>query len=104
MGKHLHTDAFHAVVPTLLVSHCAIHLVSFLSYVNHTDAQDFSSAFFGQGTGSIFLDNVRCSGDESRLVDCLHQGIGSNNCDHSEDAGVRCSVIASTYVLQSMKA
>ena len=44
-----------------------------------------------QGIGHIFLDNVICTGNESRLADCLHQGIASHDCSHSEDAGVVCS-------------
>ena len=42
------------------------------------------------GTGQIFLDDLQCTGSESRLVDCPHNGLGSHNCDHSQDAGVRC--------------
>lgn len=45
---------------------------------------------FSGGTGSIYLDNVHCSGNELRLIDCPHNGIGTHNCVHSEDAGVRC--------------
>ena len=42
------------------------------------------------GTGQIVLDNLLCTGTESRLVDCPHNGLNVHNCGHSEDAGVRC--------------
>ena len=42
------------------------------------------------GTGQIVLDNLLCRNNESRLVDCPHNGLGVHNCVHSEDAGVRC--------------
>ena len=51
-------------------------------------AQSFSSAFFGQGTGPIQLDNVGCSGTETTLSQCTH--LTSHNCGHFEDAGARC--------------
>ena len=47
-------------------------------------------ARFGQGTGSIWLDNVQCVGTETRLINCTHNAIGSHNCAHSEDASVSC--------------
>ncbi len=49
-----------------------------------------TGAFFGQGTGPIFFDETRCSGNESKLVDCPSSAVGVHNCLHAEDAAVIC--------------
>uniref|UniRef100_A0A8D2Q1Z5 SRCR domain-containing protein n=1 Tax=Zosterops lateralis melanops TaxID=1220523 RepID=A0A8D2Q1Z5_ZOSLA len=49
------------------------------------------SAYFGQGTGDIVLDNVGCRGNEVSLLRCNHTGWRIHNCAHYEDASVVCS-------------
>ena len=60
-----------------------------LSICGSSGVQSFGSAYFGQGIGSIFLDNVACSGSETTLISCPYTTPTSSDY-HSEDAGVRC--------------
>ena len=56
-------------------------------------------AAFGQGTGPLFLYNVRCTGTESSLLNCSHELIDyyynyhyyyQRYCSYYNDAGVVC--------------
>ena len=38
----------------------------------------------------IWLDNLNCPYDAVRLTQCTHNGIGVENCYHSEDVYVSC--------------
>ena len=49
------------------------------------------NAFYGQGSGQIWLDNLNCVGTEVTIGSCSHRGWGVEDCDHSKDAGVKCS-------------
>ena len=55
------------------------------------------AAFFGQGTGPIFLDDLGCVGTESSLLDCT--AVTQHNCAHSEDAGVRCNIAGVLFLI-----
>ncbi|KAM9615551.1 scavenger receptor cysteine-rich domain-containing group B protein [Morphnus guianensis] len=53
----------------------------------------WGEARYGQGTGYIFLDNLKCKGHEPSLLRCSHIRWDVHNCDHSEDAGAVCSIL-----------
>uniref|UniRef100_A0A7M4ESC3 SRCR domain-containing protein n=1 Tax=Crocodylus porosus TaxID=8502 RepID=A0A7M4ESC3_CROPO len=48
------------------------------------------NAYFGKGSGTIFLDDLHCDGEESYLWECPHRGWSFHNCGHQEDAGIVC--------------
>ena len=50
-------------------------------------------AYYGWGTDRIWLTSVNCHGTELGIESCSHSGWGiSQNCDHTEDAGLRCTI------------
>ncbi|KAL3870552.1 hypothetical protein ACJMK2_038605 [Sinanodonta woodiana] len=49
-----------------------------------------SGAFFGTGSGPIWLDDLNCTGLENNLNRCGHRGWGNSDCSHREDASVIC--------------
>ena len=50
-----------------------------------------TAAGFGVATGPIMFDNVRCNGDEGTIISCPNGGIGTHNCVHAQDVGLRCA-------------
>ena len=41
-------------------------------------------------TGPIWLSSLKCTGDETSLVQCTHNGWGSDMCEHDEDVYIEC--------------
>ncbi|XP_063406062.1 deleted in malignant brain tumors 1 protein-like [Mytilus trossulus] len=47
------------------------------------------------GQGTIWLNDVNCSGSERKLLNCTYT-TDTSNCRHSEDVGIHCFLICST--------
>ena len=55
------------------------------------EAYNITGAYYGQGVGHIWLDNVRCNPSrDMSLLECPHRPTPVNACDHTRDASVRC--------------
>ncbi|XP_061698839.1 lysyl oxidase homolog 3B isoform X2 [Syngnathoides biaculeatus] len=46
----------------------------------------------GQGMGPIYMNEVTCTGHERSIWACPFKNITSEDCQHTEDAAVRCNV------------
>ncbi|XP_029943045.1 lysyl oxidase homolog 3B isoform X1 [Salarias fasciatus] len=51
-----------------------------------------TGARMGQGMGPIYLSEVRCLGTERSIWNCPFRNVSSEDCQHLEDAAVRCNV------------
>ena len=59
-------------------------------YLADTGGTPHYNAYFGAGTGPIYLDDVACTSSASQLLECSSSPVLAHNCDHHDDAGVGC--------------
>ena len=97
--------SFHWTSNTFIqsdVNNYIAYTVVYINYViSYTTGTALSNAYFGEGSGPIWLDDVSCTGSESELLECYHNGIANHDCSHFEDASVRCS-ISGKFIINKM--
>nr|XP_034333604.1 scavenger receptor cysteine-rich type 1 protein M130-like isoform X7 [Crassostrea gigas] len=60
-----------------------------LGYEGFTGVPRYNS-FYGKGSGRIWLQNSSCNVDETSIQNCIKSGIWVHQCNHSNEAGVKC--------------
>ena len=64
----------------------------FCHQLGYPDALDVSlSVHYGQGAGPVWLNSLRCLGNESNLFACAHNGFGYHECKDDQYVSVECS-------------
>ncbi|XP_060564027.1 deleted in malignant brain tumors 1 protein-like [Ruditapes philippinarum] len=56
-----------------------------------SNSQVNGSTYFGAGTLPIHLADNKCTGNESSLAECQHNGWRKHNCSRNDNVGVSCS-------------
>lgn len=60
-------------------------------YLGYPGAEKYHrNAYYGQGSGPIWIDDLACTGNEYSPFHCPKKPYGNHDCGHHEDAGVRC--------------
>ncbi|XP_013420480.1 neurotrypsin-like [Lingula anatina] len=49
-----------------------------------------ANGYYGQGSGRIWIDELKCTGNEYNIMECTRNPWGTNDCSHAEDVGVIC--------------
>ena len=50
-----------------------------------------AASVYGEASGTIWLDDLVCTGSETSITQCQSNGWGVHNCGHSEDVAINCS-------------
>ena len=69
---------------------CLTIIFDTLAFLHSSDSLANTRVTPGAESLPIFLDDVRCSGNETTILDCDVRAVGTHNCGHFEDAGVIC--------------
>lgn len=51
----------------------------------------YGSSKFGPGIGYVVIENVKCNGTETSILDCHLNKLNNVKCYHSDDVGISCT-------------
>ena len=71
-----------------------------LGYLNGT----VPKLLLSTSQGPVWLNKVECLGNESKVSQCPHSGVGNvGNCSHDQDAAVQCTGINGSCPVANVK-
>ena len=86
-------DSLEMVYIPFIVRPQSNRIMTLLSFL-FLGAIALGGAFYGEGTGPIYLDDTECTSNHTNLLECFESvnaaNIGEHNCQHSEDVSVIC--------------
>ena len=89
IDSHFYVVYRHNACDSLTVFFCIMHCIT----TDVISKYGVFTLFWLSGVGPIWLNKVKCKGDENDILDCEHgYWNSSSQCKHENDAGVRCHV------------
>ncbi|XP_052763243.1 scavenger receptor cysteine-rich type 1 protein M160-like [Mya arenaria] len=61
-----------------------------IGFTDDRHARFIPASVYGPGAGTIWLDDIKCFGNETDISDCQHSEWGKSDCNHDEDISVDC--------------
>ena len=49
------------------------------------------AASFGPGSGPIFIESLRCDGNEMSILSCSAVNMRRQSCTHDQDVSIQCT-------------
>lgn len=59
--------------------------------LGYLDSDSTYDTYNSEGTGTIWLNDISCDGQESTIEDCQIYSWGNTGCTHVQDIGVSCN-------------
>ena len=85
-----HKDAQYVYTDSIKPA-TALHITLLSPYCRYAGVIPKNAGFFGRGLGRVHLDNLNCTGRESRLQDCPHSAFEQVTCrSFEDDVGIIC--------------